>query len=132
MSTQQHIVLYDGDCNFCNHSVQFIFKREKKTVFYFAALQSDIGKSLLSKHGMTEFDLNSVVYLCGNKVYLRSSAALQICKRLKGMWPLLFVFIVVPPFIRDYFYNQIAKRRHRLAKNNCALPSAELRKRFLD
>lgn len=131
MPTNTHIVLFDGDCNFCNTSVQFIFKREKKNSFYFASLQSDKGKELLEKYKLQNLDLSSMVFISNNKAYLKSSAALRIAGQLKGLWPLMMVFLIVPPFIRNWVYDQIAKRRHKLLKQKCALPTPELRARFL-
>lgn len=126
------IVLFDGDCNFCNRSVQFIYERDKKGIFRFAALQSVKGKEFLVKHKLEELELSSMVLINGEKAFIKSSAALRICGKLKGLWPMMMCFLIVPPFIRDWFYDRIAKRRNRLVKEKCAVPSGEFKSRFID
>lgn len=126
------IILFDGDCNFCDQSVQFIIKRDPQGLFKFASLQSEIGKKLLNKYN-TPSDLDSFVLIEGNHCYFKSSAALRICKNLKGMWKLLYVLLVVPKPLRDFFYGIIAENRYKWfgIKESCMLPSPEERKRFL-
>ncbi|WP_027420176.1 thiol-disulfide oxidoreductase DCC family protein [Crocinitomix catalasitica] len=123
------VVFYDGECGFCNISVQFINKH-KKQIFYFAALQSEFAKTSLDKHNL-KINLDTIYFLKNNKVYDRSSAVLQICLGLKGAYPLLFSLYIVPKFIRDPFYNFVAKRRHKIQSKSCALPSLEERKYFI-
>lgn len=126
------IILFDGICNFCNSSVQFILKRDKTGYFHFASLQSESGASLLQKYRLPN-DLNSFVLLENEKYYTQSSAALQVCKRLNGAYKLFYVFIVIPKPIRDIFYNYLAKNRYKWfgKKESCMLPTPEYRKRFL-
>ena len=126
------IILFDGDCNFCDQSVQFIIKRDPQGLFKFASLQSEIGKKLLNKYN-TPSDLDSFVLIEGNHCYFKSSAALRICKNLKGVWKLLYVLLVVPKPLRDFFYGIIAENRYKWfgIKESCMLPSPEERKRFL-
>lgn len=123
------IVFYDGDCGFCNSSVQFILNN-KKSVFYFAPLQSETGKKILDKHGIT-VNLDTVYFLKNGKVYDRSSAALQIARGLKGLWPMLFALNIIPKFIRDPFYNVIARYRHRIRAGYCMLPAKEDEQYFI-
>jgi predicted DCC family thiol-disulfide oxidoreductase YuxK len=128
----ERIILFDGSCNFCDLSVEFIIKRDPKGVFKFASLQSDIGKELLYKHNVPE-DIDSIVLIEGKKCYLKSLAALRISKKLKGFWKLSYVFIVVPNKIRDLLYDFIAKNRYKwFGKNGrCMIPSLDEKKRFL-
>lgn len=126
------IVLFDGDCNFCNYSVQFIYKRDKKGVFRFASLQSQKGKELLEKHGLQNLGLSSMVLIKNEKAYIKSGAALRICGHLSGLWPLMICFLIVPPFIRDWVYDQVAKRRKRLIKDKCEIPTGDFKARFID
>lgn len=130
-----YIVLFDGVCNFCNSSVQFILKRDPKALFRFAALQSEQGQAILKKHHLATSDFDSIVLVreADGTLYQRSSAALHIAKQLSGAWPLLYSFIIVPPFIRDAVYNFIAKRRYRWfgQRDACMLPTPEQRARFL-
>ncbi|WP_442599602.1 thiol-disulfide oxidoreductase DCC family protein [Neobacillus sp. D3-1R] len=127
------IILFDGICNFCNSSVQFIIKRDPNGYFKYASLQSEIGKKLLLKHGLTE-NVESIVLFIDGKYFMKSTAALQICRRLTGAWKILSVLTVVPVTIRDFFYNIIAKNRYKWfgKQESCMLPTPEIRDRFLD
>ena len=131
---QQHIILFDGVCNLCNASVQFVIRHDKSEQFIFASLQSDTGKRILSEHSLPESDLKSFILVEENKVYTRSSAALRVAKKLNGILPALYVFMLVPSFIRDGVYNVIAKNRYKWfgRKDECLLPSPELKARFLN
>ncbi|KAB7705546.1 DUF393 domain-containing protein [Bacillus aerolatus] len=126
------IILFDGECNFCDSSVQFIIKRDPKGKFYFASLQSDTGKSLLKKHRVPA-DVDSIIVIEGDKVYSRSAAALRISRHLKGAWKLLYVLILVPSPIRNAAYDFIAKNRYNWfgKRDSCMLPSPSVRKRFI-
>ncbi|MGE6259123.1 thiol-disulfide oxidoreductase DCC family protein [Heyndrickxia sporothermodurans] len=126
------IILFDGICNFCNNSVQFIIKRDPHAYFKFASLQSDIGKRLLKEYGLHD-DIDSFVLIEKNSCYLKSSAAIHVCKHLKGMWKLLYMFRFIPPPIRNIAYDIIARNRYKWfgKKESCMLPSKEERERFL-
>ncbi|MFT4414931.1 thiol-disulfide oxidoreductase DCC family protein [Fredinandcohnia humi] len=127
------IILFDGICNFCNSSVQFIINRDSKGRYQFASLQSNIAKELLKKHEIKD-NLDTFVLIEGDRYYTKSSAALRICRHLKGMYPLLSLFTVIPTPVRDVFYNIISKNRYKWfgKQESCMLPSPEIRKRFLD
>lgn len=127
------IILFDGVCNLCNGSVQFVIRRDPKGVFRFAALQSSEGQELMRQHGLDTSALYSIIVVSGGKVWQRSRAALEIVRRLSGLWPLLYGFIIVPPFIRDWFYDRIAANRYKWfgKQDECMIPTPELRARFL-
>jgi predicted DCC family thiol-disulfide oxidoreductase YuxK len=127
------IILFDGVCNFCDSSVQFVLKRDKKAYFNFASLQSEIGQQLLEKYKIPKDKFESLVLIENDKAYLFSTGALRIARKLNGAWPLLYGFIIIPPFIRDFFYKLIANNRYRLfgKKEECMIPSPEWRSRFL-
>ncbi|WP_139892425.1 MULTISPECIES: thiol-disulfide oxidoreductase DCC family protein [unclassified Bacillus (in: firmicutes)] len=128
------IVLFDGECNFCDKSVQFIIKRDPKGIFVFASLQSEAGQQLLKEYHVPE-GIDSLILLepDNHKYYMKSSAALRICKHLSGLWSMLYVFKLVPRTIRDRVYDLIARNRIKWfgSKDQCMLPSPEIRKRFL-
>ncbi|MBS1919408.1 MAG: thiol-disulfide oxidoreductase DCC family protein [Bacteroidetes bacterium] len=128
------ILLFDGVCNLCNHSVQFIIKRDKKKRFLFASLQGKTGQELFSKFNLPLNGFNSFVLIENEKAYTRSTGALKVCKKLKGGWRLLYAFIIVPKFIRDGVYNLIAKKRYKWfgKREKCMVPTQELKERFLD
>src|SRR3954467_15055793 len=108
------IVLFDGVCNFCNGSVNFIIARDTAGYFKFSPLQSEMGETLTLKHGLDRSDTDSVILIEDEKAYAYSTAALRIARRLDGLWPLTSVFWIVPRPIRDYFYKMFAKNRYRL------------------
>ncbi len=133
MSNNYKIILFDGVCNLCNGAVTYIIKRDKKNVFKFAALQSEIGQQLISKFNIDTSKIDSIILIDGEKHYTKSSAALHIAKQLSGAYPLLFGFMVVPKFIRNSVYDYIAKNRYKWfgKKESCMIPTVELKSKFL-
>lgn len=128
------IVLFDGVCNLCNGSVQFIIRRDKRARIRFGALQSVAAQALLAHTAVDPTKNDTLVYLRGGQVLTRSTAALTILKDLGGAWSLFYGFIIVPPFLRDPVYRFIANNRYRWfgKRESCMLPTPELRARFLD
>lgn len=116
------ILFYDGDCGFCNSSVQFVLKHRKHNAIYFATLQSDLAKQTLNKKGI-EIKLDTLYFLKDDKVYHKSTAALRITSELKFPYPFLKVFLIVPKFIRDVVYSFIANRRYKIQNGFCLLPT---------
>ncbi len=127
------VILFDGVCNLCSSSVQFIIKRDRKNLFRFASLQSEFGQQVLKEHHLPANELNSFILLNNGKLYTRSTGALKVVKHLSGAWPLLYAFIIIPSPIRDGIYNIVSKNRYRWfgKKEACWLPTPELRKKFL-
>lgn len=127
------IILFDGVCNLCNNSVNFVIKRDKNNVFKFAALQSEVGLKLASQLNIDTSNLDSIVLIDRGKHYKKSTAALYIAKHLSGLWPMLFGFIILPNFIRNGVYNYIANNRYKWfgKQDNCMIPTAELKSKFL-
>lgn len=126
------IVLFDGECNLCDWSVQFILKRDPHGYFQFASLQSEIGQTLLKKYNVP-LTTDSIVLIEKNAYYSESTAPLKIVRKLTGLWKLLYVAILIPKSLRDIVYKWIAKNRYKwFGKNEqCMLPTAEQHKRFL-
>lgn len=127
-----YIVLFDGECHFCDLSVQFIINHDPNELFYFASLKSKVGKELLVKYQLPA-DINSIVLIEKEKAYVKSTAALRICRHLRGAWKFLFVFKFIPHSVRDFAYDLIAKNRYKWfgEKDSCKLPPPRIRKRFL-
>ncbi len=128
------IIYFDGVCNLCESSVQFIIQKNKKKNLKFASLQGTHGQQFLNENNFSTTQFDSLVFTENGKIYTRSSGALRITKHLKGLWILFFAFLIIPPFIRNPIYNYVAKNRYKWygKKESCWLPSEELRKRFLD
>jgi|SRR5690554_1906562 len=128
------IILFDGICNLCNSTINFVIKRDKQNMFKFATLQSDTGQSLLSEFKIDRTETDSIVLIDGKKSYVKSTAALHIAKNLSGALPLLFGFLILPRFIRDRLYDYIAKNRYKWfgKKESCMIPTPELKAKFID
>ena len=129
----QRIILFDGLCNLCNGSVQFIISRDSKGYFKFASLQSAYGQYQLHKFTIPTNQLYSVLLIKDGILFQKSNAALEIAKHLGGLWPILYVFKIVPRFIRDWVYDIVAKNRYTWfgKKDSCMIPSPELKSRFI-
>jgi predicted DCC family thiol-disulfide oxidoreductase YuxK len=128
--TKNNIVFYDGDCGFCNTSVQFILKRRKNNSIYFTPLQSDFAIDTLKKN-QKKINLDTIYFLRKGKMYDKSSAAFQMAKQLKWPYPLAVVFYIVPRLIRDGVYDYIANRRHKLKRGFCVIPNEEEKQFFI-
>ena len=128
------VIFFDGLCNLCNGAVQFVIERDQKNVFQFASLQSDFAKVELQNFDVDLSQMSSFILLEKGKLYQKSTAALRVAKKLKGLWPLLYAFIIVPPFIRNGVYNYIAKNRYKWfgKKESCWVPTPELKNRFFN
>ena len=127
-----NIILFDGDCNFCDQSVQFIIKRDKHAVYKFASIKSDVGQALLKKHQIPS-SVDSLILIEYDAYYIKSTAALNICRKLAGGWKLLYSLLFIPKPLRDYIYSIVAKNRYKwFGKNDsCVLPSPDIKNRFL-
>lgn len=128
------VILFDGVCNLCNSSVQYVIRHDKDAVFKFASLQSDTGQQLLHKYQLPQNNFNSFVLVEDDKVYTRSGAALRVARKLSGIVKLLYGFIIVPAFLRDAVYNFIARNRYKWfgKKDTCMIPTPALKSRFLN
>ncbi len=129
------IILFDGDCNLCNNAINFIIEHDKKDIFRFTSLQSDLGKKLVSERGIDPEILESIILIEPGVVYYeKSTAALNIAKELSGGYSLMRVFLWLPNSIRDGVYNLIAANRYKWfgKKDSCMIPTPELKAKFLD
>jgi predicted DCC family thiol-disulfide oxidoreductase YuxK len=130
----QKIILFDGICNLCNGSVTFILQREKEPIFQFASIQSEAGQGLLAWCGLSKDYNQAVILIDRGKIFLGSTAALKIGQTLKFPLSVLsYAGFIVPKFIRDWAYNQIAVNRYQWfgKKEVCIVPTPNLKGRFL-
>ncbi len=127
------VILFDGVCNLCNSSINFIIDHDKNNIFKFASLQSEAGQKLLNKFKLENNDFDSIVLIENDKYYMRSNAVLRIVRSFPGLWKMLYAFIIVPSPIRDFLYNMIADNRYKWfgKKKQCMVPTPEVRGRFL-
>ncbi len=130
--SHQPIILYDGVCNLCTNSVQFVIQRDARKQFRFASLQSSVAENYLENQEQDR--LASMVLIVDNHVYRQSTAALLTAKKLDGFWPILSVFLLIPRPIRDVIYRWIAIHRYQVLgkKEHCWRPTPEMADRFLD
>lgn len=132
--TSQHpVVLFDGVCNLCNGSVNFILDRDPRGRIHFGALQSPVSMALLDSLHYRGCLMHSVLLVKNGRVYDRSRAALEIARMLSGGWPLLYGFMILPPFVRNLVYDWIARNRYRWfgKREACRMPTPDLKSRFL-
>ncbi len=132
-SSDKAIILFDGVCNLCNSSVNFVIRHDKKDHFLFAPLQSETAKELLKKYGIDPAKTDSFVLIENNKAYTKSSAALRINKHLSGFYYLIYLLLIVPPFIRNAVYDHIARNRYKWfgRTESCMIPTEKIREKFI-
>ncbi|UJH67417.1 thiol-disulfide oxidoreductase DCC family protein [Allomuricauda sp. SCSIO 65647] len=134
MKEEKKIILFDGVCNLCNGAIQFIIKRDKKDVFRYAALQSDLGAQLVKERGIDTSTVDSFVLIePGMAYYIKSDAALEIARSFGGVWKLLQIFKWIPSSFRNVIYDFVARNRYRWfgKKDQCMVPTPELQAKFL-
>jgi len=124
------IILFDGVCNMCVGSVNFIIKRDSKDMFRFASLQGDVGQKMVKKYSLS---MNSIILIKNGQVKTKSSAVLNILYHLNTFWKALLIFYIVPYPIRDILYNIVAKSRYFLfgKRNQCMVPNENINSKFL-
>lgn len=128
------IILFDGVCNLCNNSVLFVIKRDKKDLFRYASLQSEVGQQLVRERGIDTSQVDSIILIePGVAYFTKSDAALEIAQHLGGLWKLSAVFTWIPKSIRDAVYDFVARNRYKWygKKDACMVPTPELRAKFL-
>jgi len=127
------IILFDGECNLCTGSILFIIKRDPKEYFRFATLQTEIGKMILRENNINPHQVDSIILVEKGKVYYRSDAVIKISRRLKGVWSVYYIFIIIPPVIRNFFYDLVARNRYRWfgKQPKCFVPDQKFRNRFI-
>jgi len=132
-NNDQKIILFDGVCNLCNGAVNFVIKNERGDRFRFAALQEEPGHSLLKKFDIDPALTDSIVLIENGRAFVKSTAALRIARGLKGLYPLLYGFMIIPKGLRNHIYDYVAKNRYRWfgKKESCMIPSPDLQAKFL-
>lgn len=129
----QKIIFFDGVCNFCNASVNFIIERDKNNIFKFCSIQSDKAKALLNLPENYFSSPDTFILLDCNKIHEKSTAALKVAKHLSFPWQLFYIFILIPPFIRNFFYTLFARHRYKLfgKSDTCRIPSPSEKQKFI-
>ena len=130
----KEIVFFDGLCNLCSSSVNFILENEMCSKFYFSSLQSEFARKLLASHGIDSKVQNSIIFYSKSSLFYKSDAIIKISKNLKGFWKIFGVLIILPKFLRNFFYNIISKNRYKWfgKKEVCYIPKKDFSNRFID
>ena len=129
------IILFDGVCNLCDSSVQYVIKNNKKDLFRFVSLQSELGQKILKHIGINPIHTDSIVlYEPGISYYYKSTAALHIAKGLSGIFTLATIFSILPTGLRDFIYDYVARNRYKWygKKEACMIPTSKLKAKFLE
>ncbi|HLP20695.1 MAG TPA: DCC1-like thiol-disulfide oxidoreductase family protein [Chitinophagales bacterium] len=128
------VILFDGVCNLCNGYVNWMIDHDKKEQFKFASLQSEYGRQKVAELELQGDYMNTIVYYDNGKGYTHSSAVLRILKQLGGLYSLMSIFLLVPPFMRNFFYNLVARNRYKWfgKRETCRIPTPALKARFLE
>ncbi|CAZ98537.1 DCC1-like thiol-disulfide oxidoreductase family protein [Zobellia galactanivorans] len=135
MENSKQIILFDGVCNLCNGAVQFVIKRDTLDVFRYAPLQSELGKKLIAERNIDSDSIDSIILIDpGVAYYIKSDAALEIGKQLRGYKTLSSILLWIPRGLRDIVYDFIARNRYKWygKKEHCMVPTPELRAKFLE
>ncbi|OBX26528.1 putative DCC family thiol-disulfide oxidoreductase YuxK [Gelidibacter algens] len=134
LGNNKQLILFDGVCNLCDASVQYIVKHDQHDMFRYTALQSDVGKEIIETFNIDTAKMDSILlYSVEKGIYYKSTAALKIASQLGFPRNLMAIFLIVPPFIRNWVYDYIAKNRYEWygKKEECMIPTAELKSKFL-
>jgi len=134
MKNEKGIVLFDGECNFCNSTVQYIIKYDKKDKIRFASQQSKIGIRILKENGFKNNLIDTIVFIRDERVFVKTDALIEVGKLVVG-FPRLFVLMqIIPKKIRDHLYSIFSKYRYLLfgKKEHCLIPTKEIKSKFMD
>ncbi|PZD79189.1 thiol-disulfide oxidoreductase DCC family protein [Mesonia sp. K7] len=129
------IILFDGVCNLCNNTVDYVLRKDKKDIFRFASLQSELGQQLLKERGIDPNEVDSIVMIDpGKAYYVKSTAALKIAQQLGGGISFLHNFIFLPESFRNVVYDFVARNRYKWygKRETCRMPTAEEKTKFLE
>lgn len=129
------LVLFDGVCKFCNRTILFLIRLDKKGIIRFAPLQSKIGQDLLMKYNLPTNNFKTIIFLSNGKIYTKSGAILKVFSKLGGVWYLISVVCsLVPKSLRDGAYSVFSKYRHFFQKRDslCEIPNQDVRSRFIE
>lgn len=130
----KNVVLFDGVCNLCNGAINTLIDLDEKGRLHYASLQSEFGEAVLDHFGLPKDDYGSFIFLRHDgAIYQKSRGALEVLRMLGSAWKLLYVFVVIPPFLRDGIYNLIARNRYKWfgKRDSCRMPTPELKSRFV-
>lgn len=129
----EHVIVFDGACNWCNAWVNFTINHDSRKKFKFGTLQSNPGQEILHALQLPTREFSTFLLLEQTRVYTKSTAALRIVRHLSGFWPLFYLGILVPRPLRDALYDYVARHRYRWmgTADTCRIPAPHQLERFL-
>ena len=130
----ESVVFFDGVCNLCNGTVQFLLKIDKHQRLQFGSLQGETAKRILPTYQISTEKLSSIIFIHQNKVYTESTAVLEIFRIIGGFWTIFYIFRIIPAFIRNGIYKWVARNRYHWfgKRSSCRIPTLSERGRFLN
>lgn len=134
LENNKQLILFDGVCNLCEASVQYVIRHDKGDVFRYTALQSEVGQKIISEFNIDRSKMDSILLYSPEKgISYKSTAALKIASKLGFPRNLMSIFLIVPTFMRNWVYDYIAKNRYRWygKKDECMIPTPKLKSKFL-
>jgi predicted DCC family thiol-disulfide oxidoreductase YuxK len=128
-----HVIIFDGFCNLCNSSVNFIIKHDQTHLFVFAPMQSPAAQKLIVDYQVENIGFDTFILIKNGECFYRTNAAIEIAKDLSGAWYFFKAFKILPRFFRDYLYRLLARNRYSIfgKAKACRVPTKELQKKFL-
>lgn len=129
-----NVIFFDDLCVLCSRSVRFIYRNDRRKHFYFASLDSETFRKIDVQQSKTKPQSDSVILYSGKKFFYKSGAALRIALRLRFPYPLLAIFFIVPPFLRNGIYDWIARNRYQWfgKLDACFIPEKGLKEHYLE
>lgn len=130
----KQLILFDGVCNLCNASVQYVIKHDKNNFFLFTPLDSKVAKEIIEKYYLDTSKIDSIIhYAPETGIKIKSTAALKIASQLGFPRNLMTIFYIIPPFIRNWVYDYVAKNRYKWygKRDECMIPTEELKQKFV-
>lgn len=133
VSDNKYIILFDGVCNLCSGFMQFVFKRDSKSIFKFAWLQDKKSQQIITWLSLPRDKFDTIILIEAAKPHFKSTAVIKIFRLLRFPWPFLIVGYIIPTFFRDWIYDFVAENRYKWfgKKDQCMVPAQEVVKRFL-
>ena len=134
LNSNKAIILFDGLCNFCNDSVNFIIDRDNDDYFRFTSIQSEAGQNMIKRYKIDITKTDSIILIKDNKYYIKSTAALKISRKITSLWKLFYILIIIPRPLRDIGYDIIARNRYKWfgKRETCRIPTPDEMKKFLN
>ena len=124
------IIFYDDNCVLCNHSIQFLIKKDLQNQFVFAPLQGKLAKKSIDLIYIKKLD--SFVVLSNCNSYVKGKAIKFVIQNLETLSFYKWVLFIPNPIL-DLAYSFIGKIRYKVfgKSKNCLYLNKKLKNRFI-